>query len=363
MIPCASLTIQGQIVAFDQIRAFAADSMTLETTPGWKKEVFSFLLQWFNDSDHIVQHSSGTTGTSKEIVLSKQSMLASAEATCRYFGLQPGNNALLCLPVKYIAGKMMVVRALAGGLNLLLTEPGSQPQLPEKTDVHFAAMVPLQVLNLLGSRMSLQFVKKLIIGGAEIAPELEMKMQCLTTEVYATYGMAETCSHIAMRRINGPNPEKNYVALPDIAIACDTRGCLVIDASYLPRPVVTNDLVELTGPGSFRWVGRFDNLINSGGIKIVPEELETLIAESTGLVCAVIGMPDDRLGQCLTLISEKNEKFTNSSEVMQALRKILTRNLMPKQILWVEKFPRNDFYKINRLKLVEMASVISEGQQ
>jgi len=354
MIPKSSLCVEGQIVAFELIRPYAENLMMLETTPGWKKEVFDFLRQWCNDTDHIVQHSSGTTGTSKEIMLSKQAMLASAEATCRFFSLQQGNNALLCLPVKYIAGKMMVVRALAGGLNLLLTEPGSQPQLPEETIVHFAAMVPLQVMNLLGSGQNLHSVKKLIIGGAAITPELEMQLQQLPSEVYATYGMAETCSHIALRRINGSNPEKSYHVLPGITIALDIRGCLVIDASYLPQPVITNDLVEISAPGSFRWIGRYDNLINSGGIKVVPEELEMLIAEKTGLVCAVIGIPDNRLGQRLTLIAEKHGKFTNTSEVMLELRKILSRNLLPKQILWVDKFPRNNFFKIDRLRLLEL---------
>jgi O-succinylbenzoic acid--CoA ligase len=271
------LTIHNQTYNFKDLLAFSSDNIVSVNTHPWEKEIYRFIINWLSDTDYIVQYSSGTTGKPKEIRLPKISMMASSMNTCRYFNLEKDQSALLCMPVDYIAGKMMIVRSLAGELNLLLTAPRSVPEIDIHPSIDFCAMLPLQVTNLLACREDLGPIKKLIIGGAEISGKLEALVQKVPTDIYSTYGMTETSSHIALRRLNGLARQKDYQALPGVKLTGDERGCLVIETDYLPGRIVTNDLVKFTGPGFFTWLGRYDNLINSGGIKIVPEEVEAMI--------------------------------------------------------------------------------------
>ncbi len=287
----------------------------------------------------------------KNDTASKLAMVRSAESTCRFFNLTRGQTAALCLPMEYIAGKMMVVRSIVCGLNLYITEPKSKPDFHDIEKIDFCAMVPFQVTNTWPAKSDLPPIRILIIGGAEISKELENLVKDIPVEVYATYGMAETCSHIALRRINGPNPDKSYKALPGIKLETDQRNCLVIKASYLPAPVITNDQVHLEGNGRFRWIGRFDNLINSGGIKVVPEEVESALADKTGIEFALIGLPDPKFGQRLVLVTEKNKETISDEAIRSELALIIPAKLMPKNIVRIEKFPRNSSFKIDRLKL------------
>jgi O-succinylbenzoic acid--CoA ligase len=349
-----NLTINYQPYTYKELLAFATEKIVSSTTHAWEREVYRFMINWLSDSEYIQQYSSGTTGSIKEIRLPKSAMINSALNTCRYLNLAKGQTALLCMPVEYIAGKMMVVRCFAGNLNLLLTEPRSLPDLCGHPRIDFCAMVPLQVINLTNCNNSLDPLRKLIIGGSEISAELEKRVHDLATEVYATYGMAETSSHIAIRRLNGPFPQQVYQALPGITLTTDERGCLIIEADYLPQRVVTNDLVAFTGPGSFNWLGRYDNLINSGGVKIVPEEVEALVQSRTLLTCLAIGLPDNQLGQRLVFVFE-NEHAPDSLPTMKAdFESFLPRHWRPKEIYCVEHFPRNESMKVDRRKLAEM---------
>jgi o-succinylbenzoate---CoA ligase len=243
-----------------------------------------------------------------------------------------------------------------GGLNLLMAEPTSMPDLSHFGKVDFCAMVPLQVYNSLNSFETLRNIKKLIIGGAEIRPELEVVLRDMPNEVYATYGMAETCSHIAIRRLSGPAYERNYTALPGVEFSVDNRNCIIIKAEYLDEAVVTNDVVDLIDAKTFRWIGRYDNLINSGGIKIVPEELEALISKNTGLDCAVLGVADQILGQKMVLVVEKGRSEITSDEVRTLLKDELPKQFQPKDIIVVEQMPRNSSFKVDRQKLLSQLS-------
>jgi o-succinylbenzoate---CoA ligase len=260
----------------------------------------------------------------------------------------------LCLPMEYIAGKMMVVRSIVCGLNLIITEPRSKPVFRDTGMIDFCAMVPFQVINTWTAADDIPPVRILIIGGAEISGELETLVRDIPADIYATYGMAETCSHIALRRINGPQPETLYKALPGIKLELDKRGCLVIKASYLPTPIITNDLVRLSGNGRFKWIGRFDNLLNSGGIKVVPEEVESALADKTGIEFALIGLPDPNLGQRLVLVTEKNKEVISDDAIRTELTLVIPPKLMPKNIVRIEKFPRNTSFKIDRLELARL---------
>jgi O-succinylbenzoic acid--CoA ligase len=251
---------------------------------------------------------------------------------------------------------MMIVRSFVGELNLQMTEPRSIPEISMGSTIDFCAMVPLQVLNLLACIKDLHPINKLLVGGAEISNELEKLLLPITTEVFASYGMAETSSHVAIRRLNGPQRQKYYTALPGIKLSLDDRGCLVINASYLPGPVVSNDLVELTTPDSFIWIGRFDNLINSGGIKIAPEEVESLILSKTMLECVAVGLPHKKLGQKLVFVFEQDQIPDSFSDLKSDLDSFLPRHWRPKDLIVVRKFPRNESFKVDRRKLTAMLS-------
>jgi O-succinylbenzoic acid--CoA ligase len=346
-----SLTIQSHTYNQESLTELCNSRIRSDVTPIWEKEVYEFILQWLNDEETIIQFSSGTTGKSKMIRLQKLAMVRSAESTCRFFYLTRGQTAMLCLPMEYIAGKMMVVRSIVCALDLYTTEPKSEPDFHNIEKIDFCAMVPFQVTNKWTSKGDLPPIRILIIGGAEISKELENLVKDIPVEVYATYGMAETCSHIALRRINGPDPDKSYKALPGINIETDERNCLVIKASYLPGPVITNDHVHLEGNGRFRWIGRFDNLLNSGGIKVVPEEVESTLVEKTGIEFALIGIPDPKLGQRLILVTEKNSETISDDAIRAELAMIIPAKIMPKEIVRIKKFPRNTSFKIDRLKL------------
>jgi o-succinylbenzoate---CoA ligase len=346
-----SLTIHHHTYNQESLSQLCDSKIRNDETPAWEKDVYGFILQWLDNSDTIIQYSSGTTGKSKMIRLPKLAMVRSAESTCRFFKLTAGQTAALCLPMEYIAGKMMVVRSIVCGLNLYITEPKSKPDFHDIENIDFCAMVPFQVTNTWPATKDLPPVRILIIGGAEISRELEKLANDIPAEVYATYGMAETCSHIALKRINGPNPDRSYTALPGIKLETDQRNCLVIKASYLPAPVVTNDQVRLESNGRFRWIGRFDNLINSGGIKVVPEEVEASLEEKTGVEFALIGIPDPKFGQRLVLVTEKDKETIADDIILSELTLLIPAKLLPKNIVRIEKFPRNTSFKIDRLEL------------
>jgi O-succinylbenzoic acid--CoA ligase len=247
---------------------------------------------------------------------------------------------------------MMIVRAFVGGLNLLITEPTSMPDLSGFGKIDFCAMVPLQLYNSLNSVETIRNIKKLIIGGAEIRPELEVILHDMPNEVYATYGMSETCSHVAIRRLSGSKFERYYSAIPGVSFSVDKRNCLSIKADYLENIVETNDVVDLIDNRTFRWIGRYDNLINSGGVKIVPEEIETLISKNTGLDCAIIGIPDEKLGQKLILVLEKGRSDISTDEIRNLLKTELPKHIQPKDIVIVDQLPRNSSFKVDRKKLI-----------
>jgi O-succinylbenzoic acid--CoA ligase len=342
------LIISNRIHPVDSLEDLCETMLTDKSIPSWEKNVYSFIKEWISETDYIMQVSSGTTGSPKDIKLSKLAMIKAASNTCQAFDLHFGQTALLCLPVEYIAGKMMIVRALVGGLNLILTEPSSMPDLAGCGKIDFCAMVPLQVYNSLNSIETLRRIHTLIIGGAEIRDELEVMLRDLPNEVYATYGMAETCSHIAIRRISGPDHERHYHALPHVKCSIDSRSCLIIEADYLNEKLITNDVVDLLDASTFRWIGRYDNLINSGGVKIVPEELEAVVSKTTGYDCAVIGVPDKKLGERVVLVIEKSGGEITIEELNQALTNELPKRLQPKEIILIDELPRNHSFKVDR---------------
>lgn len=345
------LTLNGHFFALTELIKFCKAAIESNTEPEWKLDVHRFILEFLNDLDVIIQKTSGTTGESKTIELPKKSMLVSAKNTIDFFQLKENEVAVLCLPIKYIAGKMMVVRALVSCMNLILIEPNGTPDFSASGKIDFCAMVPMQVITLLQNK-NWPLIKTLILGGAETSPELIKNMQALETKVFESYGMAETCSHVALKRINGKNPEPHFSTLPNVQITSDERDCLIIDAAYLPGKIITNDRVELIARNKFNWLGRIDNVINSGGIKIQAEILEKQIHEILEIPCVISSEPDPVFGQKIMLIVE-SESEMDENQILEKLALFMNKKMVPKSVRIVKKIPRNKSFKIDRLKLKE----------
>jgi len=303
----------------------------------YEQAIGEFLLDWFDDKEYIEMTTSGTTGLPKLVRLEKQAMIQSALATGDFFGLQPGDKALLCLPTQFIAGKMMLVRSLILGLDIDVVSPSTEPLALNKTQYDFVAMVPLQVQN---SIDKLKNVRKLIIGGAKIDSALEEKLLPLKTEIYETYGMTETITHIAAKRVG----EKAFSVLPNVKIAKDDRDCLVIYVSSISdEPIVTNDLVELIDENQFVFLGRIDNVVNSGGVKLIPEQIEAKLVDKISNRFFVTGVHDSVLGEKLILVIE-GEKQDFAPDFLDVLGKYEK----PKEIVFVPKFKENENGKLLR---------------
>lgn len=324
----------------------------------WKKEVFAF-IQLFLDprGEKIVQLTSGTTGKAKEITLARDAMLRSAQRTLKLMGLKSGDTALLCLPVHYIAGKMMVVRALAGGLKLMLVEPSGRPLKELSEEVSFAAMVPMQVYESLLHKDPLSKIDRLIIGGGQLQASLRDELlQVTVPRVYETFGMTETYTHFALKKINGPDPDPYFKLLEGVKARVDSRACLEVEIPGITSgKIATSDLVEMVDEGKgFIWLGRYDNVINSGGIKIIPEILEQEARVCTGLECLVLPEADPKLGEQLVLMVEYIGKNPPVQKWLTCLRQSLSAYEIPKRVLAVDKLPRNASLKPDRTTAARM---------
>jgi o-succinylbenzoate---CoA ligase len=303
----------------------------------FEKPVGDFLLDWFDSRDYIEMMTSGTTGIPKVITVSKQAMVNSALATGDFFDLAPGNRALHCIPIKYVAGKMMLVRAMILGFDLEFVAPSLNPLENIEGNFDFAAMVPLQAQH---SIKELKRIKKVIIGGAKINNSLEKLLMKLPIQAYETYGMTETITHIAAKKVG----EKAFTVLPNVTISYDDDNCLVIHAPRISDDIIyTNDIVELVNENQFVFLGRKDNVINSGGIKLIPEIIEEKLAGKIDRNYFITSKDDKELGHKVILVIE-GEKFTVDETVFENLDKYEK----PKEIIFVDKFKETNTGKLIR---------------
>lgn len=303
-----------------------------------------FIEDWLSFTETVEIQTSGSTGTPKPILLEKSRMVASAKATGAYFKVGPGTRALLCLSPDYIAGKMMLVRAMVLGWDLHVVAPEADALTQYDNDYDFAAMVPYQVKH---SIASIGKVRKLIIGGGAVSSELEAALQQVSTEVFVTYGMTETITHVAVRRLNGFARSMVYSALPEVRFRTDQRNCLVIEAPNISKdPVITNDMVDLVSPTSFTWLGRFDHIINSGGIKMNPEVIEGKLSPYIDLPFIIASEPDPDLGERLILVVETKEG-TATPDYAKAFAQ-LDKFERPKRLYTMNMFAYTETGKIKR---------------
>jgi O-succinylbenzoic acid--CoA ligase len=301
--------------------------------------VDEFLEEWHSDSSYVCVQTSGSTGSPKPMLVEKRRMEASARITCDFLGLRRGDIALLCMPLDYIAGKMMVVRAETCGLRLVSVPPSGHPAWEGPID--FAAMVPLQVYNLLQTpdgRERLRSIHHLIIGGGAIDEGLAAALADFPHHVWSTYGMTETLSHVALRRLNGPDASEWYTPFPSVRVSLNDDICLVIDAPVVhDGPLVTNDIAELVYEGQipfFRILGRKDNVICSAGVKIQAEEVERQLRPHLSMPYLITRRRDAKFGEIVVLLTEGDIK-----EAETVARHVLPKYWQPRAYVHVTRIP------------------------
>ncbi|WP_242135356.1 AMP-binding protein [Aestuariivivens marinum] len=316
-----------------------------------------FLLDWLDHKDYVLVLTSGSTGFPKSIKIKKQAMVHSALATGDFFNLKPGNTALHCLPSNFIAGRMMLIRAIILGLKLDVVKPSSSPLLGINKTYQFSAMTPFQVEK---SLVDVNKIDTLIIGGGKVSHALRRKLENKQVYAYETYGMTETVTHIAVKKLNHFAQSKQvsntyFETLANVTVSQDERECLVIDALKITdKPIVTNDIVKLHSKTSFELLGRYDNVINSGGIKFIPEQIEQKLSNIINQRFFIASMPNEQLGDQVVLLVE--DKALDVAKLFSAIQnlKSLHKYEMPKQIFRLPKFVETTTGKIQRIKTLNL---------
>lgn len=333
-----TLTLNGITRSGDELRAFCYQQLTLQLDD-WQKNIYRFILEWLNDKDYIIAHTSGSTGKPKEIQLPKNTLVESAKNTCAFFNLTKESKALLCIPTAFIGGKMLLVRGFVSGMDVQTVKPSSSPLEQINTCYHFVALTPQQAMQ--SSNDALEYFAHVIIGGGEVNTALENKLSDVKCNSYSTYGMTETASHVALKHIG---KQEYFEALPNITFAQDKRNCLTIHApTLLENPLITNDVVELLTPTQFIWKGRFDTIINSGGIKIYPEEVEKKLEPFITQRFFIGKLPDDILGEKVVLVIESRQELN-----IDFSKTSLSAYEKPKQIIYTKQFTETKNGKIKR---------------
>ena len=305
-----------------------------------QEDYYNFLKSWFDDKDYVITNTSGSTGKPKEIKLKKSDLIESSKLTARYFDLKVGDKIINCLPIKYIAGKMMLVRSLVLGLDLYIFPVTSSPISDLKKNYELIAFTPIQLEN---SIPFIEKIKKVLVGGSPVQDNLKEKILNSKSIIYETYGMTETITHIAAKNLS--IGEKEFTTFPGIEIG-EKDNCLFIKPNHLSIEMVqTNDVVELTDKNKFQLIGRNDFIINSGGVKLNPETIEKKLSKYISADFVISSIDNSKFGEVVALVFKKNipddynKAFTH-----------LSKYEIPKEVLVIDNFPENNG-KINRVKI------------
>lgn len=316
----------------------------------------NFLLDWLNESYEAIKlRTSGSTGEPKEIYVSREKMIHSAHLTADCFKMPSKSKVLCCIPANNVAGRMMLVRAMVLGWHLDMIEPkvNALEGITKKYD--FCALTPFQLSNSLGE---LHLVRKLIVGGAPVSLKLKSMLKGRSTKVYETFGMTETVSHIAYKRINSASSKeaKPFKSVGEVYFSIDERSCLVIHSEeLLSDDLVTNDVVELVSEKEFFWKGRLGNVINSGGVKIHPEQVEKKLQTIIETDFIIASMQDEKLGEKVILLVKSTEKLPEKLTLLNQIKAVDTigKFEIPKEIHYIPDFERTRTGKIDRMASVE----------
>jgi O-succinylbenzoic acid--CoA ligase len=323
-----------------------------------EKELAGFLKEWYSGENFIEVRTSGSTGTPKTIRLTKDFVAQSAQRTLRFFHLEKGDRVLHCLPLKYIAGKLMVVRALIGELDFFPVDPATGFAFLQNETFRFAAMVPQQVRKILDAEPSpgtwFQHLVQLLIGGSAVPLSLEQRLQNVPTVCYSGYAMTETATHIALRKINGNGADEYYRCLDKTRVGLSRNGCLQIFMPGLPeQPLQTTDLAELKDEKTFRILGRSDNVIISGGVKYSPEQIEKKLEPFVSEPFLISSLPHESLGEQLVLVVEGKGYDAEAKRLKEICRRKLEKFEQPRQIRFIPQLPLTANGKLNRKRVAE----------
>lgn len=347
-----TLLVNGRSVELNDIARGNVNPLS-----NFESSLFTFVQEWMSGKTSFIQQTSGSTGVPKNIEIARAHMLASAAMTRDALQLRAGETALLCLDPTYIAGKMMLVRSFLVDLKIIAVEPSSNPfiHIADDTVIDFAALVPLQIHNIMHSQQAgrLDTTRNIIVGGAPLSNGVATELSHFKGNIYSTYGMTETVSHVALWHVNKKQSSQRFYPLPGVKLNLDDRGCLVLNVPFLPSPVITNDLVELYDDGSFEWLGRADNIINTGGIKVIPEKLEKTIGDQFKIVgidnrFMIAGLPDEILGSKIVLLIEGLLDISVKQKLHAAIDVIVDRYERPKEIFDGVSFIFTENGKIDR---------------
>ena len=369
-----SILIDGKCYTAHEVRIPEGESQSLLQkrfhaeygADSFQASLADFLAEWFDDSTTVLVHTSGSTGTPKPLRVEKQRMMQSAMLTVRFLGLKQGDTALLCMPLKYIAGKMVVVRALVAGLNLLPVAPCGHPLAEINAAPEFAAMIPMQVYNSLqvpAEKECLQQVRHLIIGGGAIDSTLATELASFPHAVWSTYGMTETLSHIALRRLNGPDASDWYTPFQGVKVSLSPENTLTIEApAVCAEKLTTNDICEFNAQGQFHILGRKDNTINTGGVKVQIEQVENALKTALPIPFMVTAVPDPKFGECIVLLLESEEQTDVPPLLAQAYNQ-LPVYWRPKQTFFVQHLPQTETGKPDRATARKVALEIASTKK
>jgi o-succinylbenzoate---CoA ligase len=346
------IKINGKIIDPEVI--FSGEWIGLKET---ERKPLQIITDWLLGQTEFTFRTSGSTGTPKQCSFSREQIIAGAQRTLDFFHLDQGTTILCCLNTEFVAGFMMIIRALVGQLNLIITDPSADPWKDLEDIIDFSAVTPMQVES--GMRHypeKISKIGKLLIGGAAIHPLLERQVADLPGRIYHSYAMTETLTHVALREVIGQGKSDIYSALPGVSFTVDDRKCLIIHDNVLGiNELITNDIVELQDSKSFRWLGRYDNVINTGGIKIHTEQLETMIGDallghgiSTNF--CVISTDDLKLTNRLVLLMEIHNVELTEEEIRNLLKNRLPRYHSPSEVIFVPEIFLTKSGKVDRIK-------------
>lgn len=359
-----SLLLNGKKFYYDEIADYSfRNSIPLN---GYEAKTLEFCRNWLTGVQEFHIQTSGSTGTPKQITLTRKQLEISARRTIKVLGLQENDSTFICLNTEYIAGMMMLVRGFAANLQMIIVEPIMNPftLAPDLGKIDFGSFVPMQLQTILhetaDGKAIINQMKAVLVGGAPVGTTLQREIQQLKPPVYHTYGMTETASHIALRLLNGPKAAEYYEVLDTIQIGQDRRGCLTIKGDITNNEqIVTNDLAELLTPTRFRWIGRVDNTINSGGVKIQSEKVEAALAEAIAALDKpvrffVASQPHELLGEKVVLVLE-GEKMPEETEqhIFEKLRTLLQKFEIPKEVYYSPAFTETGTGKVSKQQTMQ----------
>lgn len=365
------LSLNGKKFYYDEIASYSfRNSIPLN---GYESKTLEFCRNWLNGVQEFPIQTSGSTGAPKIISLTRKQLEASARRTIKLLNLKPNDCTFVCLNTEYVAGMMMLIRGFIADLQMIIVEPISNPLtlISPDENIAFGAFVPMQLHTILQESPErleqLNQMKGILVGGAPVTPTQQRELLRIQAPIFHTYGMTETASHVALRRLNGPDAADYYNVLDDIEVGLDKRGCLTIKGDVTNNELlVTNDIVELLTPTRFRWIGRADHTINTGGVKVQIETVELAIAEAfadnaNSPRFFIAPQPDEVLGDKVVLILE-GEKLGEQEEqqLFERLRPLLKKFEMPKEVYYSRAFSETATGKVSRQRTLQKLGLHTE---